>query len=574
MLKRIIPLFFTCLFISTFAYAQPSESQLKTRVVDYYGDASFIHSIEFQKPKLEKRWVKDSWKYYWSRKYNIKGKTDYTGVYEIIYGGVQYIKNGSNYTFSNILTGGKSGYEGIPNPSVSEINTHLKNTFDPLDFYGNYKMNYLIDAPNTIRLANEPNWKWNGLNEVMCDVVSKYTVLTNNIGGVQDKAGTFRITLTRSEDGISFDPAAGLLKSGKWLPLEKGKESDPKILKSYTISKDELSKTRTFAQKHAIRHAEEFKKSLQVIEMPEFEYTNHLLQFTHELMIEGDKDKITAFCYQMFPSYLFEEWSEIVLNKNGQEKLDKILKDIEYYKLAFCKHPIIKEIGTTYVRFYDRNKKRMNNIGVSWENDRWYVLEMKYFIGQEDLADFEKNKEDNCGENPIYLEDEPFFKTGDKVEIYHGGSWRDAVILKPEMYEGGYSVKYGVSGLTEWKYVSEVRAGETVVEEAAEPFKEFEIGQEIQARYTNVWYPAAVLKVSYDEEKYLVDIPQRNIELWLSSSELDVAANTKNDKDSKKVEDKEETKSSETAPKEQSKAAKKGKSLMGGLKNKVKSTIP
>jgi hypothetical protein len=468
-----------------------------------------------------------------------------------------------------MLTGGVNGYEGIPNPSTTEINAHLKQTFDPLDFYANYKMNYLIDAPNTVHLASDPKWKWNGLNEVMCSVISNYTVLTNNLGSVEEKEGTFRITLKRSLDGLKFDSEAKLLKSGKWLPAEKGQESNVSILKSYTIPKDELSNTKTFAQQHAIRHAEEFKKSLQVLDMPKFEYTNHLLQYTHELMLEGDKDKITAFCYQMFPRYLFEEWSEIVLNQNGQEMLEKILKDIEYYDLAFCKHPIIKEMGSTYVRFYDRNKKRMNNIGVSWENERWYVLKMNYFIGQEDLAEFEKNQEDNCGENPIYLDVEPFFKTGDKVEIYHGGSWRDAVILKPEMYKGGYSVKYGVSGLTEWKYVSEVRAGEAAVEEAEELFKEFEIGQEIQAKYTNVWYPATVLKVSYDEEKYLVDIPQRNIVLWLSSSELDeaVAGKKENSKS-------EETKSSESASKEESKAAKKGKNLMGGLKNKVKATIP
>ncbi len=501
--------------------AQPSESELKKRVNDYYGDVSFIQTIEFQQPKLEKRWVKDSWKYFWSRKFNIKGKTDYPGVYQQIYGGVQYVQSGGNYSFDRILTGGVSGYEGIPNPDKAEINAHLKSTFDPLEFYGNFKMNYLIDASNTVHLSENPNWKWIGLNEVMVDVVSDYTVLTNNIGGVQDKRGTFRIMLRRSNDGSTFDSEAGLLKSGKWLPLEKGKESNTTILKTYTISKDALANTRTFAQKHAERHAEAFKKSLAVVELPDFENANHLMQFTHELLIEGDEAKVTAFCYQMFPKYLFEDWSDIVLNQNGKEKLNNILKDLKNYQLAFCKHPIIKEIGTTYVRFYDRNKKRMNNIRVSWENDRWYVTEMKYYIRSEDLAGFEQNQEDNCGENPIYLEDEPLFNTGDQVEIYHQGNWYSAEILKPEMSKGGYTVKYGASGLTEWKYVSEVRAGANTQEEQTQLFKEFEIGEKVKAKYTNVWYEGTILKVNYDTEEYLVDIPQRNIDIWINNQEIE-----------------------------------------------------
>jgi hypothetical protein len=460
MKTKAILLFTLFIFTSIIGFGQPSESQLRSKVNDYFGDVSFIQSIKFETPKLEKRWVKDSWKYFWSRKYIIKGKTEYSGIYQIVYGGVQYEKRGSNYTFKNILTGGVSGYEGIPNPSTSEINAHLKKSFDPLNFYGNYTMNYLIDAPNTVHLADEPNWKWNGLNEVKCDVISNYTVLSNNIGGVQEKEGTFRITLYRSADGINFNKDAKLLKTGKWLPLEKGKEKNPKILKSYSISKEELSKKKTFSQLHAVKYAEEVQKTLANVEMPKFKNANHLMQFTHELLIEGDAEKVKAFCYQMFPKYLFEEWSDVVLNSRGKEQLKKILKDLDSYKIGFCKHPIIKEIGSTYVRFYDRNKKRMNNIRLTHEDDRWYVTEMKYFISKDDLVGFEQNQETNCGENPIFLDEAPLFKKGDKVEIFHSGNWKTAEILKAEMEKGGYSVKYGTSGLTEWKYVSEVRSTE------------------------------------------------------------------------------------------------------------------
>lgn len=546
--KSLLSFIFGALFFSS-AFAQPSEAELKKKVYDYYGNESLNHSLEFGNPKLEKRWHNNSWKYYWSRTYYIKRKTEYAGVYKMLYGGVQYLKNGSNYSYSNMLAGGLMHYEGIPNPKVSEINTYLNETYAPLDFYPNYQMNYLIDAPNNVRVSDDPDWKWIGLNEVRFNVVTTYTALINDIGGVQEKEATYRITLQRSADGVTFDPEAKLLTSGKWLPLIKGSEKGFKIVNEYKLSKEELANTRTFAQQYAERHAEEFKKSLAVVEMPDFVNANHLMQFTHELLIEGDEAKVTAFCYQMFPKYLFEEWSEIVLNQNGKEKLEKILKDLKYYDKAFCKHPIIKEIGTTYVRFYDRNKTRMNNIKVTWENDRWYVMEMSYFVSQEDLVAFEKNQEDNCGENPIYLDVPPAFIMGDRVEIFHGGSWRDAEILKPEMHKGGYSVKYGVSGLTEWKYVSEVRAGANSKVEETQAFKEFEIGEKVKAKYTNTWYEGTILKVNYDAEEYLVNIPERNIDTWIHNQDI-VGLSESTEGDSEKGE--------------------KAKKTLNGLKSKIK----
>lgn len=552
---------FNTVFLA-FVIAQPSESELKKKVYAYYEDASFIQEITFQKPKMEKRWVKTEWKYYWSRKFNIKGKTDYPGIYQLIYGGVQYEKNGSNYSYDRILTGGTFGYEGIPNPNKEEVNQQLKKSFDPLVFYGNYKMNYLIDAPNTIHLADDPNWKWIGLNEVKCNVISDYTVLTNNIGGVQDKRGVFRISLKRSEDGKTFDPEAGLLKSGKWLTVKKGDEIKTEILKTYSISKEELKNTKTFSQKYAERHAQEFQKSLSIIDVPDFENSNHAMQFIHEMLIDGDKEKITALCYKMFPKHLFEEWSDIVLNQNGKEMLKNILKDLDYYEEGFCIHPIIKEIGSTYVRFYDRNKKRMNRISVSYENDRWYLYEVKYFINEEDLTGFRENQETNCGENPIYLDEDPSFKKGDLVEIFEGGTWRDAEILNAEMNKGGYSVKYGISGLTTWKYVSEVRASQnqkSQESQEAQAFKNFDIGQKVMAKYTNVWYPGTILKVNYDKEEYLVEIPDRNIDAWINNQDI------KNQENTSTKNNKQETTDSKKEKKEEKK-----KLNLGGLKNKVK----
>ncbi len=548
------------------AFAQPSESQLNKKVQAYVKDPSRIISIEYSPSKIEKRWYNNHWTTFWSRACVVKMGTGHSGIYKKLYGGVEYFKEGSSYTYFGMLTFGLIGFEGITNPNVEEINAHLTATYDPLDFYQSYQMNYLIDAPNTVKLAKNPDWRWKGLNKVVCNVVSTYTTLVNDIGDVEVREGTFPIILYRSADGVTYNEEDDLLKSGKWLPAEKAREESKVVIKSYRLSKIELAEVKTLAQLNAVRHAEEFKKSLAVVELPEFKSANHLMQFTHELLIEGDKDKVTAFFYKMSTDYMFEEWSDIVLNRNGKEALEKLLENLEYYKVAFCKHPIIRDIGSSYVRFYDRNKKRLNNITVSYKNDRWYVTDMKYGIYQEDFADYEKNQDDKCGENPIYLDAEPQFKVGDMIEITYGSSWMDAEVLSVEMEKGGYNVKYGVSGLTDWRYVSEVRA-KAAPETPAVAFKDLRVDDEVKALHEGKWYDGKVMKVSYEAEEYLVDIPEINERLWLKSAEVEYPSKKKNA-------DKVENVNSESTTKEEGKVSKNGKKLLGGLKNKVKSAIP
>ena len=92
------------LLITTSAFAQPGDSELKVKVNEYYGNTPVV-DIKFDAAKVEKRWVKDAYKYYWSKKYNVKTKTEYPGVFHLAYGGVQYNKDGSTYTFDRILGG-------------------------------------------------------------------------------------------------------------------------------------------------------------------------------------------------------------------------------------------------------------------------------------------------------------------------------------------------------------------------------------------------------------------------------------------------------------------------------------
>jgi len=274
------------------------------------------------------------------------------------------------------------------------------------------------------------------------------------------------------------------------------------------------------AQLNAVRHAEEFKKSLAIVDVPKFKSTNHVLQFTHELFLEGDEAKVTAFMYQMFPRNYFQDWSDIVLNQNGERILAEATEDLVNYSKAFCQHPVIKDIGPGYVNFYDRSKKRFNRIKVSNDDGRWYITDIGYTIRRDDFPSYESNGENNCEGSVIYIEDASIYKVGDKVQILERGNWFDAEILKVNMAMGGYDVKYGISGLKIWKYVNEVRPNPAADTEEIDEFVYYENGTAVSVKYTNVWYDGVILKVSYDDEKYLVDIPARNIEAWISYQEI------------------------------------------------------
>lgn len=534
------------LLCSISAFGQPSNDALKTKVHAYYEDPSKISDLTFGSAELEKRWVKDRWVYYWSKDFNCKLKTEYPGVYALHYGGVQYIKTGNSYAYDRVLTGGFDGYEGIPLPEKGIINAHLKNSFDPLNFYGGYLLNYIVEAPNTIELAEDPNWKWVDLNELRCHVQVSYTRKTNNIGAMEEQKGTYQIVLQRSVDGVTYNPEAKLLKQGKWLPVSKGSSKKTESIRKFILPKEEADAKKTLAQLNAVRAAEEFKKSLAVIDIPDFKSGNHLMQFTHELLLEGDEEKVKAFMYQMFPRNYFEEWSEVVLNQNGERMMGEALEDLPNYSRAFCKHPVIKEIGESYVRFYDRSKTRFNKITIAYQNGRWYITDIGYTIRADDFPLYDQSGEENCEGNLIFIEEEAFFKPGDRIEVLERGTWFDGEVVSAEMHKGGYNVTYGRSGLAAWKFVNEVRAGEA---QANDVFKTFENGETVNAKYAGVWYKGTIKSVSYEKEQYLVDITARGTEVWLSSSDLEAiapekgnASNGSNNSSTEKTEEKKKLK--------------------------------
>src|SRR5690554_2273184 len=208
-----------------------------------------------------------------------------------------------------MFTRGFDGYEGIPIPAKDELNKILQEKFDPVNFYSGYLLGYIVDAGKNIEVAEGTDFKWVGLNRLRFNVKTTYELKPSNIGNMAVREGIFKVYLERSADGKTFDKDAKLLLDGECLPVANGSLYEEKDIKEYKISQKEQDAMNTLKELGAVRVAEEFKKSLVPLDMPDFKSSNHLMQYIHEMLIEGDEEKVKSLLYNMLPRFYFVEWS-------------------------------------------------------------------------------------------------------------------------------------------------------------------------------------------------------------------------------------------------------------------------
>lgn len=174
-------------FISQ-AAAQPSDAQIRK-------DLSSARTVSVTLGKTGTReWSSTYQKYMWTRTFTAKLKTDERGVFLIVTGYAAYDIIGGRFVFWRDFTT-SNNYEGIPNPSVSDVQA-LINRFGIGKFLGNY-YNRVIGQVESIGLAPEPKFEWHTMNSVSFNVVAVYTERKNDVGRTERLARTIRIRLYR-----------------------------------------------------------------------------------------------------------------------------------------------------------------------------------------------------------------------------------------------------------------------------------------------------------------------------------------------------------------------------------------
>jgi hypothetical protein len=176
--------------------AQPSDAEITKQLTH----AKTV-SVTLGKPgKVE--WSSTYKKYVWTRNFNARLKTDDPGIFVIVKGYASYNVMGGRYVFWRTFITSNS-YEGIPDPSVADVQALIRK-FGVEQFIGNYYFNHVIGQIESIGLADEPKYEWHTPNSVSFNVIAVYTERTNDIGGKERLARTFRIRLYRDSPKVEW----------------------------------------------------------------------------------------------------------------------------------------------------------------------------------------------------------------------------------------------------------------------------------------------------------------------------------------------------------------------------------
>lgn len=169
--------------------AQPGDAQIKKDLTN-----PKTVSITLGKPgKVE--WSGTYKKYVWSRNFTVKLKTDDPDIFLIVKNYASYDVFGGRYVFWRTFTSSNS-YEGLPDPTNSDLQALIVK-LGLQTFIREYHQSRVIGKVESFTLAAEPKYEWHNRNSVSFDAIAIYTARTNDVGGRERVAQTFRVRLYR-----------------------------------------------------------------------------------------------------------------------------------------------------------------------------------------------------------------------------------------------------------------------------------------------------------------------------------------------------------------------------------------
>ena len=168
-------------------YSQPNDAQIIADIT-----APKTVKVTLGGPgKLE--WFKTYSKWAWSRNFESKLRTDDPEIFVIVKGYIVYDVVAGKYTKWRTFTT-SNNYEGLPDPSAEDVKALIEK-FGVEKFMGQYHFRHIIGKLESIGLDPEPKYEWHTPQSVSFNVTAVYTEKTNDVGGKQRIARTFRIRL-------------------------------------------------------------------------------------------------------------------------------------------------------------------------------------------------------------------------------------------------------------------------------------------------------------------------------------------------------------------------------------------
>ncbi|NUM51081.1 MAG: hypothetical protein HUU48_08185 [Flavobacteriales bacterium] len=180
--------FFICALIPAIIWAQPSDTEITNKLksdgaleVKFFSAKGTVHTTLTEK--------------YYLRTAESKWKTDKPGIYTWSRSDYRYDYSGGKWTYTRTYFS-DSWYEGIPNPSETEVLKLINSDIDKY-FMG---AGEIISYEN-IKLAEKPKWSWESLKSASCNTEVIYIVKTDAIGNAKKIKEIRRVNMYKdSED--------------------------------------------------------------------------------------------------------------------------------------------------------------------------------------------------------------------------------------------------------------------------------------------------------------------------------------------------------------------------------------
>lgn len=451
-MKNSILIAFTAfLFMCNNSFAQPSDAQIKSRVLNHGAK-----SVEFYGTGKVHNTLTET---YYIRSFVASYATEYPGVTQKVSTEYKYNKNGGSWSFTKEFIV-EVVYDGIPNPTEEELLSMINS--DKKEFLGGSYTD-IVGEVESIKLAQEPHWMWHSVSSVSVDMEAIYSkkMSSTEISKVK-QIHTVRLY----SDGFKQP----------WNKFKGSKKGYPEIISTQTYSAEEIRNMKTLYDIELDNEAEAIMSGLPTITIPEFRNTKEVIVHTFKMLREATHDEFKSYLYEMLSSDFFHGEQSKVLNSYGErlfEDMEPIFNPNTAFKDQYCEHPKVKTDGETSMEFWNKAMDRYTRINVKKHNGSFKITAISayVFVKSEDANRLRSMGTENCGE-PVQTEVEEVatYAVGESCKVYvRGYGWINATISQKDTnFDNRYLVK-DENGKSAWYTTESLQKTTQTVESTPTP---------------------------------------------------------------------------------------------------------
>jgi hypothetical protein len=273
----------------------------------------------------------------YTRRVEITQTTEYPGIKVIITADAVYQRvTASQYRYWKLRVF-ENRYDGIPNPTVKEIEAVLDT--DRGAIFGNGMANVIVKVVEPPRLAEPPAWNWHDPKSVSFAMTAKVDIVASNTE-LETVALTFNVRLYRDDLKAPWNGFLG--SPDKREPIGRTK---------YTA--EQIRNMPRLAQLARETEARARSGKLPAVELPAFATAQELGRYVHKVLREGPRARAEAVLRALIAPRHFATGSTVLLGTEAEEmitgSLDAAFGPGATYAEQYCATPTIDMRGSRSV---------------------------------------------------------------------------------------------------------------------------------------------------------------------------------------------------------------------------------